>query len=202
MPQYTHPVAFEVAGPSAMFTRPDSGSSPVSYPAPTRGAARALFESIARLQSAYVTPTRVEICNPIRFERYTTHYRGPLRLDKRHSYQLVALRLINVCYRIYGYVQPLHTTHREPSHPLRALQALFNRRLEKGQCHYTPFLGWKECTPTYFGPLREQTQIDRSIDRTIPSMLLESFTHPGIGHFSPRYAQNVSITAGVLTYDQ
>jgi CRISPR-associated protein Cas5d len=35
-----YPVAFELSGPTAMWTRPDTGDAPVSYPAPTS------FESI------------------------------------------------------------------------------------------------------------------------------------------------------------
>jgi len=45
-------VAMEIAGPAAMFTRPDTGGSFVSYPAPTWSAAKGMFESIARFRTA------------------------------------------------------------------------------------------------------------------------------------------------------
>ena len=51
-------VQFEIAGPAAMFTRPDTGATPVSYPAPTYSAAKGMFESIARINSAYIKPTK------------------------------------------------------------------------------------------------------------------------------------------------
>ena len=40
-------VSLEIAGPAAMFTRPDTGTTPISYPLPTWSAAKGIFESIA-----------------------------------------------------------------------------------------------------------------------------------------------------------
>ena len=39
-----YPVSLEISGPTAMWTRPDTGDAPVSYPAPTLSAAKAIFE--------------------------------------------------------------------------------------------------------------------------------------------------------------
>ena len=41
-------IALEIAGPTAMWTRPDTGDAPVSYPAPTFSAAKAVFESLIK----------------------------------------------------------------------------------------------------------------------------------------------------------
>ena len=38
----SYPVQLEISGPTAMWTRPDTGSSPVSYVAPTFSAAKPL----------------------------------------------------------------------------------------------------------------------------------------------------------------
>jgi len=75
-------VQLEIAGPTAMWTRPDTGDAPVSYPAPTFAAVKGLFESIVWLKSAEVVPTRVEICAPLVFHTYSTNYGGPLRKSK------------------------------------------------------------------------------------------------------------------------
>ncbi len=72
-------IALEVAGPAAMFTRPDTGATPISYPVPTYSAAKGMFESVARKTNVYIDPFRVEICKPIRHWRYVTNYGGPLR---------------------------------------------------------------------------------------------------------------------------
>src|ERR1700733_2475729 len=131
----------EIAGPAAMFTRPDTGGSFVSYPAPTYSAAKGIFESIARLKSAYIRPTRAEICRPIQYHRYAQNYLGPLRkgnqLQKDAAYQLFAVVLSDVCYRIYGVVEELSPSP-VPTNHLHALQEMFERRLRHGQCWSVP----------------------------------------------------------------
>ena len=64
MDQKQHPnamkpyeVSLEISGPTAMWTRPDTGSSPVSYIAPTFSAAKGVFESILRWKSVNIQPT-------------------------------------------------------------------------------------------------------------------------------------------------
>ena len=64
-----YPLQLEISGPTAMWTRPDTGSSPVSYVAPTFSAVKGIFESILRWKSVNVRPTRLEICAPVRLHR-------------------------------------------------------------------------------------------------------------------------------------
>ena len=45
-------VSFEITGPTAMWTRPDTGDAPVSYPAPTLAAVKGIFESIVLRKSS------------------------------------------------------------------------------------------------------------------------------------------------------
>ncbi|MDA1054090.1 MAG: CRISPR-associated protein Cas5 [Planctomycetota bacterium] len=78
----TYPIALEISGPSAMWTRPDTGDAPVSYLAPTYSAANGIFESVCWLKSAEVVPARVEIFAPLVFHTYSTNYGGPLRKSK------------------------------------------------------------------------------------------------------------------------
>ncbi len=74
----SYPIQLEISGPTAMWTRPDTGSSPVSYVAPTFSAVKGIFESVLRWKSVNVRPTRVEICAPVQFHRYA-FYVGPFR---------------------------------------------------------------------------------------------------------------------------
>jgi CRISPR-associated protein Cas5d len=203
-------VQMEIAGPAAMFMRPDTGAAPISYPAPTFSAAKGIFESIARLKSATIRPLKVEICKPIQFHKYTTNYGGPLRKDdqikKKASYQLVATILIDVHYRLYGIVEAVSNSPNNTNH-LHALQEIFQRRLNSGQCFVTPCLGWKEFTPSYVGPIREKDTDDNiieaqtSINQTLPSMLHTVFSSLSEGKHAPYYRQNVKITNGVLFYE-
>lgn len=203
MKEYT--VSLEIEGSHAMFSRPDTGASFVSYPAPTFSAAKGMFESIARVKSAYVKPVRVELCRPIRYEKYATNYGGPLRksdqIGKGASYQHMAMILADVCYRIYGEIL-LCGNEPEGVNSRHALQEIFARRLERGQRWHVPCLGWKEFVPTYVGPLRVETKVESSINQIIPSMLISPFDSPVDGQNKAQFAQNVKIENGVLRYAQ
>jgi len=211
-------VAFEVAGPLAMFTRPDTGGTPTSYPVPTWSAAKGLFEAIAFFAdgSAWICPTEVEICRrvgesggQVHFQRYTTNYGGPLRKSDLFnkgtalggsSMQIFATILRDVCYRLYGVVVSLGW--KRQNDPRHHLQVLFERRLKRGQCFRTPCLGWSEFTCTYWGVFRDgEMEKDNALSLEIPSMLLGVWGSPFCGLYEPKFRQEVRIKAGVLKYD-
>ena len=194
-----YPASFEIAGPVAMFTRPDTGSSPVSYPAPTKSALKSMFECVALSKSAYFDPQRVDICAPIVFRKYSTNYRGPFRKSRTANFQLFATVLENVCYKVYGVILA-YAPPNSGQNVQHQLQEVFMRRVSVGQFHVTPFLGWKEFVPTYFGPLRETTTIDKSINITIPSMLSTMYTRPTDGYIAPRFEQDIKVEGGVMFY--
>lgn len=196
-----YPVSFEIAGPAAMFTRPDTGSSPVSYPAPTKSALKSMFESVVMSKHAYFEPQKVEICAPIVFHKFTTNYGGPLRKRGTANFQLFSTILENVCYKVYGIVKA-YASPRRGDNPQHRLQEVFQRRLSSGFLFSTPFLGLKEFTPSYFGPLRKHTAPDRSINLVIPSMLSTMYSRPTDGKVSPCFLQNVAIREGVMFFDQ
>ena len=214
-------VGLEIAGPLAMFARPDTGGTPTSYPVPTWSAAKGLFESIAFFAdgSAWICPTRVEICRRIgerggrlRFQRYTTNYGGPLRKDNLFtkgtapggsSMQLFATVLSDVCYRVHGIV--IGPRSRNPINARHYLKELFDRRLKRGQCFRTPCLGWSEFTCSYWGPFRTSvTEVDSAISLQVPSMLLCVWDRPISGKYVPQFRQSVEIgkvLGGVMEYD-
>jgi len=210
-------VKFEVAGPAAMFARPDSGGTPTSYPAPTWSATKGLFESVAFCGdgSAWICPTKVEVCRRlgesggrVHFQRYTTNYGGPLRKKDLFnkgtapggsSMQVFATILRDVCYRLHGIAvgprQPkgVNSPHR--------LKDVFDRRLKRGQCFRTPCLGWSEFTCSYWGPFREGvTEVDTGLFIDIPSMLLCVWNNPIHGRYEPIFRQDVHVKAGELEY--
>jgi CRISPR-associated protein Cas5, N-terminal domain len=197
-----YPVSFEIAGSTALFARPDGGSTPISYPVPTWSAVKGMFEAVARCHGAYLHPTHVEICRPIRTTRYTTNYGGPLRkaeqIKKGNNLQLIATVLFDVCYRVHGQAVAL-----EPGNGVNrahALQDIFQRRLAAGKLFYTPCLGWKEFTPSYFGPLRPESRADTSVNLYIPSLLYSVFDAPVNGKWGPRFQRGVQVRHGVLEY--
>lgn len=214
-------VEFEVAGPLAMFARPDTGGTPTSYPLPTWSAAKGLFESIAFFAdgAAWICPVKVEICHrvgepgrQVRSQHYTTNYGGPLRktdLFKKgtapggSSMQLFATVISEVCYRLHGII--VGPPSRGSINARHYLKDLFDRRLKRGECFRTPCLGWSEFTCSYWGPFREGlTVVDGAISLKVPSMLLAVWDYPTNGRYAPMFRQDVEVgkvLGGVMEYN-
>jgi len=198
-------ISMEISGPFAMWSRPDTGATPTSYPVPTWSAAKGIFESVAFFNDgkAWIRPVRVEICKPVdsvggelNFQRYTNNYRGPLKDKKKVNFQFSTLILSDVCYRIYGVVENGSGQHlKHGSNPCHALEAIFKRRLKKGQCHKTPALGWNEFVPSYWGPLRndeslsDATEVDIGVNLDLVSVLNQVFDKAVNGQYKPRFQQ-------------
>jgi CRISPR-associated protein Cas5d len=112
--------------------------------------------------------------------------------------QLFATALADVCYRLYGEVRGCANELRQ--NPRHHLQEMFKRRLERGQCHQTPALGWREFTCSYWGPFRADYEVDTDLDLTIPSMLVSVWNRANNGSYGPRFAQDARVKEGVLTF--
>ncbi len=215
MSRLSYQITMEIAGNTAMWTRPDTGDCPVSYPVPTYSAVKAIFESILWGPAVEIIPTKVEICSPIQCHSYCTNYGGPLRnhtsIKKGNNYQLLATVLIDVCYRLYADVIPNVTKDELPkkalvwdgktTSPGHAYQDIFVRRLKRGQCFSIPFLGWREFTPSYFGEFRNDTQVLSDLPPiVIPSMLRQVFSKGYNSPVSFVYDNNLIIHNGILKY--
>jgi len=194
-----------------MWTRPDTGDCPVSYPAPTYSAVKGIFESILWGPAIELVPYKVEICKPLHFHSYATNYNGPLRKSGTDgAYQFVATVLTDVCYRMYVHVYPARDKEKlddkskiweaGTTSPGHAYAAIFTRRLSRGQWFALPCLGWKEFTPSYIGPLRPKTRIQEDINTVLPSMLRQVFEDGCNTSLNFAYDQNVKIEKGVLNY--
>ncbi|WP_289001822.1 CRISPR-associated protein Cas5 [uncultured Megasphaera sp.] len=208
-------VEMEIAGNTAMWTRPDCGDSPCSYPAPTYSAVRGIFESILWGPAVLVMPRKVELCARPQYHSYVTNYGGPLRnsnnIKKDNNYQLYATVLLDVCYRLYADV----TTNpdkrklsaktlvwdRRTTSPGHAYQEMFYKRLKKGQSFATLSLGWSEFTPSYVGPFRATTHVcDDMPDIMIPSMYRSVFSDGYKSAYRAVYDTNICIRKGVLEF--
>ena len=215
MTQLEYPIQMEIAGNTAIWTRPDTGDSPVSYPAPTYSAVKGIFEAILWGPAVEVVPTRVEICAPIQYHSYATNYGGPLRDPKNikggNCYQLYATVLTDVCYRLYAVAKPNSEKtnlpesakhwDRRTTAPGHAYQAIFNRRLSRGQSYQSICLGWKEFSPSYFGPFRKTTAVCKEVDGiVIPSMLRQTFSKGYQTEFFPTFDTDLVIREGVLRF--
>lgn len=205
-------VCLEIAGPTAIWTRPDTGDSPGTYPVPTRSAAKGIFEAILWNPAVEIVPSRVEICAPLVYHHYATNYGGPLRKSDQmrggNNYQLFATVLLNVRYRLHADLNPASRSDFPPKirqwlertrSPCHAFRDIFERRLKRGQCYYVPSLGWREFVPSYVGePQNTPTQTD--INLSLSSMPDRMFSKPAYGKHALAYAQGLVVEAGVLHY--
>ena len=210
----TYEVQMEISGNTAIWTRPDTGDCPVSYPAPTYSAVKGIFESILWGPAVMIVPTKVEICAPVQCHNYQTNYGGPLRkarvIKGGGGFQLLATVLVDACYRIYAEVAPNPVKKKLPekarkwdgktNSPGHAYRGIFYRRLKRGQCFTYPFLGWKEFGPDYFGEFRESTKVQTDINMSIASMLREVFSEGYNSNCAFTYDQHVQIKNGVLIF--
>lgn len=207
----------EIEGATAMWTRPDSGDSPISYPAPTFSAVKGIFESILWGPGVLICPKMIEICRPIQYHSYATNYGGPLRASKSikngSSYQLYATVLVDVCYRFYAeamlnpykknFPQKALEWDRRTTSPGHAYQEIFNRRLKRGQSYANLSLGWREFTPSYFGPFRENTKVFTELpDIPIPSMVREVFSKGYNSAYEAVYDTDLVIHEGKLVFPE
>lgn len=200
----TYSIKLEISGPMAMWTRPDSGSAPVSGPIPSFSAAKGLFESILYQKSVCVIPSKVEICAPLHYHKYHTNYGGSLRKPSQRSsgasYQLIATVLTDVCYRLYADIIPSGRDSSGLNDP-HIYKDRFEKRLNRGQWYRTPCLGWSEFTPSYLGPLRDETEVF-PINTTLPSQLHSVFDKLSHGVVVPTFKRNFEISGGVALYAQ
>lgn len=202
-PSKSYPLMLEISGPTALWSRPDTGSLPTSYIAPTFSATKGIFESVLRWKSVNIRPTKVEICRPVQFHRYVTNYGGPLRasdaMAKGASFQCYAVVLVNVCYRLYANAE-FAGHHDSTTWPPHAFQDAFNRALIRGSLWSIPCLGWKEFVPDYCGPFRPETRVCETENHEMPTMLRMVFDKPQNGKIRPSYSQNLKVEKGVLVY--
>lgn len=207
-------IELEISGVVAMWARPDTGSTPISYPIPTWSACKGIFESIAFLKSgnAWINPTKVEVCRKkgeegglINYQKYTTNYRGALQSNDTGAFQFNATLLTDVCYRLYATIEngsgkPLAYGN----NPCHQLQAIFERRLNKGQCYKTPCLGWNEFVANYWGEFRHDIyEVDNKLNEDLVSVLNQVFDKAVSGNFNPTYqrSEQAQIKSGVFYYD-
>jgi len=193
-------ISMEISGKTAMWTRPDTGATPVSYPVPPWSAAKGIFESVVRLKNTIIIPTVVEICAPIIYHDYTTNYRGPLRktdqISRNDAFQHKATVLINVCYRLYAKIEDFRHIPQSLSEAslLAGISSrhyckdLFDRKLRRGRFHDTPCLGWREFVPDYIGTFRSGTHVEASYNEELSSFLYCVFDVE-TGARNPRYVQ-------------
>ncbi len=173
-------VKVKVWGDRACFTRPEMKVERVSYDVITPSAARAIIEAIYWKPSIRWIIRRIHVLKPIRFENIRRNEVGqklskdsiiramkdghsPVEIfvdDSKNRQQRAAMILRDVCYIIEADFQALTPDGQNAGKHLD----IFNRRAEKGQCFYQPYLGTREFS-AHFEPVTGD--IPRSIHKGV-----------------------------------
>lgn len=162
---YPHPpLAVEVEGPLACFTRPELKTERVSYPVMTPSAAKGVLEAIywkpefdyvitmidVLLPICWASVRRNEVTSMVTLDWVRRAMADPAqRFDAeadRDQRNTVFLR--DVAYRIHAQVRP----RPQAGFPEAAYRDQFRRRVERGACFSQPFLGTRECSAAFGKP--------------------------------------------------
>lgn len=157
-----HSKSFSVRihGTLACFTRPEFSTERVSYDLITPSAARGVLEALLWKPAIRWEVLRVALLRPVRYARFRRNEvnsrlstqnalaaaRGAKPMpefyaeEDRAQRNTVALRDVD-----YGVVARFNLTQRAGAgDTLRKFEEMFERRLQKGQQHYQPYLGCRE----------------------------------------------------------
>lgn len=189
-------VQVEVWGNYALFTRPEMKVERVSYDVMTPSAARGILEAIFWHPGMRWVVDRIYVCNPIRFENIRRNEvkavisarnvkkamnsgNCNIYLDTSENIQQRAsMVLYDVRYIIEAHFEMTEKASKEDN--TGKFQEMMKRRLSKGQCYHTPYLGTREF-PAHFAPVSELPQCPESLrgDRDLGFMLWDmDYTDP------------------------
>ena len=158
-------IQLEVWGPYALFSRPELKVEKVSYDVPTPSAARGIVEAVYFHPGLRWHIDRIYVLNPISFTsirrnevlskisarnvrqaaqggRQELYLAAPQEIVQRSS-----LLLQDVHYVIEAHFEM--TGKAAPSDNPGKFQDIVTRRMEKGQCYTTPYLGCREFSASF-----------------------------------------------------
>ena len=158
-------IQLEVWGPYALFSRPELKVEKVSYDVPTPSAARGIVEAVYFHPGLRWYIDRIYVLNSISFTsirrnevlskisarnvrqaaqggRQELYLAAPQEIVQRSS-----LLLQDVHYVIEAHFEM--TSKAAPSDNPGKFQDIVTRRMEKGQCYTTPYLGCREFSASF-----------------------------------------------------
>ncbi|WP_163150473.1 type I-C CRISPR-associated protein Cas5c [Anoxybacillus sp. MB8] len=165
-------VQVKVWGDYACFTRPEFKVERISYPIMTPSAARGILEAIFWKPEFRYEIRRIGIERLggqqaiLRNELTSKQNKKPIFIENDRA-QRTSLILKSVAYWI---VADIVLTKRAVD-PVAKYRDQFNRRVQRGQYHHTPYLGTREFV-AYFSPISEEDTVE-SVDMDIGTMLFD-----------------------------
>ena len=204
---YDEPVEVKVKGDLACFTRPEMKVERVSYPVMTPTAAQGLLANIFWKPEFRWHISEIWVLKPINYQSIS---RNEVKNRASHRSAQGWAKAGEGGYVVEDDHTPRHTLAlRDVEYLIRAIPVLhddaqdaakyrdqFRRRVRKGQCFGTPYLGCRE----FFAAFEEPTGGERPIDLDlgIGRMLIALDEKPGFpGIRTPRFTES-RLERGVL----
>ena len=197
----------KIGGELACFTRPELKTERVSYPIITPSAARGVLESIFWKPEFTWQVEEIQTLKPIFYfpivrneinARQTATAARSWQRDgggfaaADHRVQRHTLALRDVIYIIKASQQLKDEANANPA----KYRDQFRRRVDKGRCFVTPYLGCREFAAWFEPP--DGTEQPIQVTEDFGSMLLEmDYAPDGSGHATPRFF-NARLVEGVL----
>lgn len=161
-------LSVKVWGEYACFTRPEMKVERVSYPVMTPSAARGVLEAIFWKPEIEWRVREIHVLKPIRHisilrnevdKRIPTRDAKPFFADESRA-QRHTLALRDVAYIIYADI--VLRDHADKD--IAAYRDQFQRRVQRGDCFYQPYLGCREFTAYFAEPTGYEQPIPVSDD--------------------------------------
>ncbi len=201
------PLEVKVWGGFACFTRPELKVERVSYPVMTPSAARGVLEAIFWKPEMAWRVVDVWVLRPIRyFSILRNEVRNRMSDRTAHGWaqrddgyfatedraQRHTLGLRDVAYLIRAVPEPKPGTTADAA----KYRDQFRRRVERGQCFATPYLGCREFSAAFGPPSSEERPI--AVSENLGRMLLDlDYAPDGSGRGTPRFF-DATLRNGVL----
>jgi len=202
----TKTVRVKVWGDYACFTRPDLKVERMTYPCMTPSAARGVLEAILYKPEFVWHISRIHIMKPVKFlsvrrnevTKKISNISEPLFVDEVGPDGKPKNRVMrnSIILREVEYVIEADIVVPNPSETNHGTKymAMFNRRVEKGQCYKRPYLGTREFSAE-FAPAPRGVQPIRD-DIPIGGMLLD-LHYDDSGKPQPRFFE-AAVRKGTL----
>ncbi len=162
----------KVGGDFACFTNPGLKVERCSYPVITPSAARGLLEAIFWKPEFRWEIREIKILKPVKYinimrnEIEDRQSKKPIIVEDKRQ-QRVSMILKDVEYIINASI-----TLRTSEHAFGKYAAQFQRKLEGGQCHHTPYLGTREFA-AWFEPATGKEYPEQAFNISVGKMLFD-----------------------------
>jgi len=138
----------EISGEYACFSRPELKVERVSYDVITPSAARGILEAVMWKPAIRYIINEIAVCSPIRFENIRRNEVGfkanslePKSANENRQ-QRASMVLRDVRYVVTAHF--VMTSKAQADDNEGKFTEMIRRRLDKGQCFHTPYLGTRE----------------------------------------------------------